>query len=306
MITLGLCYLTLVTAITSLFFNKRRFDAQRDSVTYRIHVTGAHGTSAITRSIAAILRDHGLRTFGRIAWTPDAGITARVIMPTGEDAALKGRRMPALGEYLQLVRSFAARKAEAIVIESTITKPRYQAWLEHRVLHSHIMVITRMTPNQCLASHELIGLAQNVAAAIPRNALVITASQQPEVLTILQVACDRQGTRLIQTAADDVRDTDLQHVDQAANKEHIAIGLALAELFKIDRTMALTSMTQIPGIATNKAAATSVTSLPTYNPSQKVRGGLHKIINKLDIAHAHTHTQPSPFLAKLTKGPRNA
>ena len=295
MIMLGLCYLTLAAAISGLHLSRRRFDTQRDSVPYRIHVHGSQGTSTVTRYITAILREHGLRTFGKTA-----GAAARVIMPTGEDAALKRRHALVLSEQLRLVRSFAARKAQAVVVESTVTHPRHQAWLERRVMHSQIMIITnvRQTPDKTPAEH-----ARDLAAAIPHNALVITADRQPEVLALLQTACDSKSTQLIRAAARDVRDTDLQAFGPDADKENVAIGLAAAELFSIDRATALTAMTH----AINAQAAPTDTDaanagLPTYNPSQKVRGRLHRIIDKLDVSHDH----PAPMPAKLTKRPRNA
>jgi gamma-polyglutamate synthase len=242
MVMLALCYVVLELFIAILVTNKLSFDKTRDSIRYRIHVNGIRGKSTVTRYTAAILRDAGIRTFGKTT-----GTAARVIMPNGEDAIIQRRGYPNVNEQLRMIRSFAARKAEAVVMECMAINPDYQDWLESKVMRSQIVIITNVRiDHQEEMGKELTDIARSLARSIPKNAILITAERRSDVLAILQEECTRKGTKLIQAPTWKVKEQDLATFDHVAHKENVAIGLAVAKLFKLSPEQALTSMAAAP------------------------------------------------------------
>jgi poly-gamma-glutamate synthase PgsB/CapB len=242
MIMLVLCYLILGGLVASLIISKHRFDKQRDAIPYRIHVNGIRGKSTVTRYTAAILRDSGLRTFGKTT-----GTAARVILPNGQDAVISRRGYPNVNEQLKLIRSFASRQAEAVVMECMAINPDYQDWLENKVMHSQIVIITNVRlDHQEEMGKGLTDIARSLARSIPTNAILITAERRADVLAILSEVCKSKGTKLIQAPTHRVTSRDLLRFDHFAHKENVAIGLAVAKLMKIPAAKALASMVAAP------------------------------------------------------------
>ncbi len=242
MLMLAICYAVLELFAAVLIANKLSFDKSRDSIRYRIHVNGIRGKSTVTRYTAAILRDAGIRTYGKTT-----GTAARVIMPDGQDAAIQRRGLPNVNEQLRMIRSFAARKAEAVVVECMAINPDYQDWLENKVMRSQIVIITNVRiDHQEEMGKELTDIARSLARSIPKKAILITAECRADVLAILQAECDRKSTRLIQAPTWAVKTQDLSKFDHVAHKENIAIGLAVAKLFKLPADKAIASMAAAP------------------------------------------------------------
>ncbi len=239
---LAICYVVLELFVAILIANKLSFDKTRNSIRYRIHVNGIRGKSTVTRYTAAILRDAGIRTFGKTT-----GTAARVIMPDGQDAMIQRRGYPNVNEQLRMIRSFAARKAQAVVMECMAINPDYQDWLESKVMHSQIVIITNVRiDHQEEMGKELTDIARSLARSIPKKAILITAERRSDVLAILQAECDRKDTKLIQAPTWKVSERDLATFGHVAHKENVAIGLAVAKLFNLPAEQALNSMAAAP------------------------------------------------------------
>jgi UDP-N-acetylmuramyl tripeptide synthase len=73
-------YAVLVLYLCGLCLLRTTFERKRNAIAHRIHVNGIRGKSTVTRYVAAILRESGLRTFGKTT-----GTAARVILPDGKD-----------------------------------------------------------------------------------------------------------------------------------------------------------------------------------------------------------------------------
>lgn len=242
MYTLLLCYLVLASLAGWLIVSKVRFDRARDSIQHRIHVNGIRGKSTVTRYISAILRDANIRTYGKTT-----GTAARVIMPDGKDAIIQRRGHANVNEQLGIIRSFAARGAQAAVVECMAINPDYQDWLENKVMRSQIVVITNVRlDHQEEMGERLTDIARSLARSIPTNATLITAERQPEVLTILRQVCRQKRTKLVLAPVERVRTEHLQKFSHVAHEENIAIGLAVAEIFGVSDDAALASMASAP------------------------------------------------------------
>jgi len=239
---LALCYLIAGIFVVQSLVAKRRFDKQRDTIRYRIHVNGIRGKSTVTRYITAILRDKGIVTFGKTT-----GTAARVIMPDGSDAVIRRRGYPNVTEQLAMIRSFAKQHARAVVVECMAIKPDYQDWLENKVMHSHIVVITNVrVDHQEEMGDTLPEIARSLARSIPKKAVLITAETNQEIVEILHEECAKRQTRLIHAPVHLVDDSQLAKFSHMAHKENVAIGLAVARMFGVPSRQAMHSMIQAP------------------------------------------------------------
>jgi len=242
MITLLICCITLICMTATLLFKRRRFERARQSIRFRIHVNGIRGKSTVTRYVSAILRDSGIRTFGKTT-----GTAARVILPNGTDMVIARRGAPNINEQVDMMRSFAERRAEAAVVECMAINPDYQDWLESQVMHSHIAIITNVRlDHQEEMGESLEDIARSLARSIPRDGIVITAERQPELVRILRAVCKDRHSRLFVASPDKVRDQDVSRFGHVAHKDNIAIGLLVARLFRIPAAQAMASMVAAP------------------------------------------------------------
>lgn len=242
MALLVLCYVVTLSFIGFLLYDKRRFDKDRDSIPHRIHVNGIRGKSSVTRYVAAVLRDAGLKTYAKTT-----GTEARVILANALDAAIARPGHANVNEQVGIIRSFAARKAQAIVMECMAINPDYQDWLESKVMHSQITIITNVRiDHQEEMGETLTDIAHSLSRSIPRDGIVITADSQLEVLDIFAQECSRKNSKLILAPVNMVRPYDLMNFHHVAHPDNIAIGLAVAHLFNIPPEQALQSMATAP------------------------------------------------------------
>ena len=154
-------------------------------------------------------------------------------MPDGKDAIIERKGYPNVNEQLRIIRSFAARKAKAVVVECMAINPDYQDWLENKVMRStHVIITNVRIDHQEEMGKELTDIARSLARSIPTKAILITAERRPDVLAILRAECKRKGTRLIQAPTEQVKEQDLTKFDHVAHKENVAIGLAVAKLIQ--------------------------------------------------------------------------
>lgn len=235
---LVLCYLTVIAYAGYLLIEKRRFDVERDSIGCRIHVNGIRGKSSVTRYVSAVLRDAGIKTYGKTT-----GTEARVIQADGTDAAVVRPGHANVNEQVGIIRSFAARGAQAVVMECMAINPDYQDWLESKVMHSHVTIITNVRiDHQEEMGETLLDIAHSLSRSIPRNSMLITAETQPDVLRIFEEECKRKNTRMFVAGAGRVRPEHLAQFGHVAHPDNVTIGLTIADLFGIPHERAVFAM----------------------------------------------------------------
>ncbi len=267
----------LVVFVVSIMWAKQRFTQKRDGIKHRIHISGEGGRTIVARYTAAILRDAGVRTFGKTT-----GAAGRVILPDGQDAVVSRHGYPRLAAQLRMVRSFASRRAEAMVIESASSKPGYRQWLEGKALNSQIVVITNLRiGRRDIVSSRLTGAVRRLTRSLPPNAIVVTAEQRPGVLAALRAECKRKTATLIQAPVQQVKRSHMTQFGRSARKENVAVGLAIAKLFKIPSRQAMLSMAATP---TGKRMF-SQQSPVTYKPGLRLRSGLNKVLVNIDAGN---------------------
>ena len=169
----------------------------------RIHVNGTRGKSSVTRLVAAGLREGGLRTFAKTT-----GTAPRVIDSEGKDRIIHRLRLPSIGEQVRLLRYFSVQKPDAVVIECMAVQPQYQWIAEHKMVKSHIGVITNVRPDHL----DEMGpteedVAHSLCNTVPVNSVLITGEdQKPD---ILREVAKQNGTRFIKSDESSIQKKEL-------------------------------------------------------------------------------------------------
>lgn len=251
--------------------------SKRDGIKYRIHVGGTYGKTTVARYTSAILRDAGLRTFCKTA-----GSSERVILPDGQDATISRPGFSRLAAQLRVIRSFASRQAEAVVMESASKHPGYRQRLESKILNSQIIVLTNIRVGYHeSAGDKLNNIVKKLTQLVPANATLITTERRPRMLALLRAECRRKAATLIQAPIGQVKKRHMDSLGKTAHKENVAIGLAIAKLFSVPTGQAVAAMAQV---TPTTSAASPKQTVPVYSPRQRIRSGLHKILVNIDAA----------------------
>lgn len=211
-------------------------------VPHRIHVNGIRGKSTVTRLIAGMLREADMLTVAK-----STGSFAAVITPSGEDHPIERSGSPTILEQINVVREWVTPFVDAIVMECMAINPRYQKVSEERIIKSTIGVITNVREDhQDVMGETLPEIARSLMSSCPKNGILVTAEQDPELLDIMFYEARRRGTSLIVADPTKIRPEEVAAFDFISFEENIAIVLAIAELLDIPRHIAMAGMVKAP------------------------------------------------------------
>lgn len=215
-----------------------RFRQNRDSISLRIHVNGTRGKSSVTRLIAAGLRAGRLRTVAKTT-----GSAARLIEPNGRERPLKRRGPANIREFIPCIAHACSLQAQAFVAECMALQPDLQWFTEHRLLCSHIGVITNIR-----ADHEdVMGLgtaaiAIALANTIPANGALVTGRLEYRLLS--ENGCLPPGASLHLADAEDLPADTFTGFFYEVFPQNVALALKVCELAGVRRDIALAGMRQ--------------------------------------------------------------
>ena len=205
-------------------------------VPHRIHVNGIRGKSTVTRLIADM-----------VTVAKSTGSFAAVIGPDGSDYPLERTGSPTILEQINVVRDWVTPFVDAIVMECMAINPRYQKVSEERIIRSTIGVITNVREDhQDVMGETLPEIARSLMSSCPRNGILVTAEQNPELLDIMFAEARKRGTSLVVADPSKVRHEEVAAFDYISFEENIAIVLAIAELLNIPRHVAMAGMVKAP------------------------------------------------------------
>tara|TARA_Y100000589_G_scaffold230717_1_gene218153 strand:+ start:74 stop:1249 length:1176 start_codon:yes stop_codon:yes gene_type:complete len=205
----------------------------------RIHVNGTRGKSSVTRLVAAGLREGGLRTFAKTT-----GTAPRVIDSEGKDRIIHRLRLPSIGEQVRLLRYFSVQKPDAVVIECMAVQPQYQWIAEHKMVKSHIGVITNVRPDHL----DEMGpteedVARSLCNTVPVNSVLITAEdQKPD---ILREVSKQNSTRFIKSDESSIQKKELDGFSYMEHPSNIAVALDVCKQVGVNRSTALKGMHKV-------------------------------------------------------------
>ena len=205
----------------------------------RIHVNGTRGKSSVTRLVAAGLREGGLRTFAKTT-----GTAPRVIDSEGKDRIIHRLRLPSIGEQVRLLRYFSVQKPDAVVIECMAVQPQYQWIAEHKMVKSHIGVITNVRPDHL----DEMGpteedVARSLCNTVPVNSVLITGEdQKPD---IIRKVAKQNGTRFIKSDESSIQKEELDGFSYMEHPANIAVALDVCKQVGVNRSTALKGMHKV-------------------------------------------------------------
>ena len=122
-------------------------------------------------------------------------------------------------EQLRVVRAASRAKAEALVVECMALKPAYQRISEERIVQSTIGVLTNVREDhQDVMGETLPEIARSLLSTCPRNGILVTSEQNPEILEIMGEVAASKGTELVVADPDRVTDEEVARFDYIAFK----------------------------------------------------------------------------------------
>ena len=204
----------------------------------RVHVNGIRGKSTVTRYVAAVLREGGIRTVAKTT-----GSAAMVIHPDGTESPIQRWGAATIVEQLHIVREHVTPDTEALVVECMAVQPQYQQIAQDQIVKGNIGVITNVREDH----HEVMGytldaIADSLSNTIPYNGLLISAESEPVLRDRLARNTASRASEFLYADPSWVADEDLEGFEYLAFKENIAIGYAVADRLSISRQVALRGM----------------------------------------------------------------
>jgi len=209
-----------------------------DGVDWRIHVNGIRGKSTVARIVAGMLREHGLVTIGK-----STGTFAAVIDRDGVDVPIERKGPPTILEQIDVARHYVTPDVDALVIECMALKPEYQEVSERMIVRSNIGIITNVREDhQDVMGETLPEIARSLLSTCPRDGVLVTSEQNPEILRIMEEIAASKGSRLMVADPNRVSDAEVEAFDYIAFKENIAIALVVADIVGVPRQVAMRGM----------------------------------------------------------------
>ena len=142
------------------------------------------------------------------------------------------------------MRYFSVQKPDAVVIECMAVQPQYQWIAEHKMVKSHIGVITNVRPDHL----DEMGpteedVAHSLCNTIPVNSVLITGeNQKPD---ILREVAKQNGTRFIKSDESSVRNKELDGFNYMEHPSNIAVALDVCKQVGVNRSIALKGMHKV-------------------------------------------------------------
>ena len=203
----------------------------------RIHVNGIRGKSTVTRIIAGLLREAGVNTVAKTT-----GSAACIISQDGTDVPIQRNGSPTILEQVEFINRLDS-SVDGLVIECMAIKPEYQQICEDKIIQSNIGIITNVREDhQDILGESLEEIAGHLLSTCPKQGILITAERNPKLRPIFEKVARERGSELIFTDPESVTDEELRSFSYIAFKENVAIGMAVAELYGIDRETAIRGM----------------------------------------------------------------
>ena len=205
----------------------------------RIHVNGARGKSSVTRLIAAGLRYGGLNTIAKVT-----GSAPRIINEKGKDLVIHRLRSASIGEQVKLIRNFAKKKLDAVVIECMAVQPQYQWVSEHKMIQSTIGVITNVRPDHIdEMGSTMTDIAYSLSNTIPFNGSMITAEKE-NINPIREVSNER-NTNLKIVDSSEISESYMNKFPYLEHAENVAIAVQVCKDAGVEEEIALEGMLKV-------------------------------------------------------------
>jgi len=206
----------------------------------RIHINGARGKSSVTRLVASALRSAGIVTMAKTT-----GSAPRIIDKEGRDLIIHRLRSASIGEQVKLIRNFAKKKIEALVIECMAVQPQYQWVAEQKMIKSTISVITNVRPDHLdEMGSTMSDISYSLSNTIPFNGSFITAER--DYCEEFEEIAKKRNTIINIVDSNNITDEYLNKFPYLEHADNIAIALEVCKDLGVDSDTALSGMLKTP------------------------------------------------------------
>ena len=224
---------TLIIVVSCLFvpagiIEKWRHRQNLRAIPIRILVNGTRGKTSVTRLIAAILREAGLRTWGKTT-----GTQAAWILPDGTEREYRKNRPVNIREQVPFIRKARADRAEAVVIECMALHPENQRMMAEEFVRPTIEVIT----NARVDHISEIGATEQETV----DTLALSIHDGAQVVTD-DARFDEYTQARVDSLNEKIDDGYVESFSYPMFEDNVRQALAVARLLKIDREVALRGM----------------------------------------------------------------
>jgi len=206
----------------------------------RIHVNGSRGKSSVTRLIAAGLRAGGLKTLAKTT-----GTSPRIIDENGKDRVIHRLRDASIGEQVRLLRNFANKKPDAVVLECMAVNPQYQWVAEQNMIQSTVSVITNVRPDHLdEMGSNLLDNTMCLSNTIPFNGKVVTSEK--EMGNVLREVSKKRNSEFTLVKADEITLEYMGRFPYLEHRDNVALALKICKLCGVEKETALEGMVHTP------------------------------------------------------------
>lgn len=242
MIILILIIAIIIGYVSYAALSQKRHRKLMMNIEHRIHVNGIRGKSSVTRLIAASLREGKIKTVAKTT-----GTAARMIVnhkddtpvPRKEADIAEQRRM--LNQYLGTLENLSGYGA--VVFECMAINPIYQKYLESKIMHSTVGVITNVREDHTdMLGKTLPEIARSLSSTIPHGGHLVTAETNPEILAVLKEECEARSAQLHAVGDMRIGNAHMAKFGHFEYKTNVAIAIKVAQLVGVDRKTALAGM----------------------------------------------------------------
>ena len=206
------------------------------NIPLRIHINGSRGKSSVTRLVAAGLREGGLKVLAKTT-----GSAPRIINEKGKDLVIHRLRTPSIGEQVKLLRYFSDRKPDAVVMECMAVDPQYQWVAEHKMVKSHIGVITNVRPDHLEEMGPTMkDVTLSLSNSIPKDGHFITVKSPNN--KYLKTVSKERNSKFHEVSTKEITKSYLSKFPFLEHDENVAVALKICNLAGVDTKKAKEGM----------------------------------------------------------------
>lgn len=214
----------LIAGVMEKWYHRRNLKG----IPIRIMVNGTRGKTSVTRLIAAILREAGIRT-----WAKTTGTQAAWILPDGSEQEYRKKRPVNIREQIPFIKKAKMDGAEAIVVECMALHPENQRMMAEELVQPTIGVITNVRVDHVME----IGATE--AQTVRTLALSIG---KDTALVCDDARFDAYTSERVDAMDEPIDPAYIESFEYPVYEDNIRLALRVARMLDIDRVTALRGM----------------------------------------------------------------